>query len=161
MCFNKRWGTIDGDGWTHTDTHVACKQLGHPTEGDYILFSIYVMSKPLLTFLTDTSYTKNERVRYNQGQSLPTFMTFVGCYGDEQKLTDCAYHEFESRSTLMTSNDVSISCGAIASSSAQSASSEAMASLSISIIVTLALIALVIVLIILLIMWRRKKTAER
>ena len=149
----------------------------------YILFSI--LSKLLLTPLTDTSYTKNERMRYNQGQSLPTFMTFVGCYGDEQKLIDCAYHEFESRSTLMTSNDVSISCGFVASSrvqsesseattsndvslgrgavtsSAQSASSEAVASLSISIIVALALIALVAVLIILLIMQRRKRTTKR
>ena len=31
VCFNKRWGTIHGDGWTQTETQVACKQLGHPT----------------------------------------------------------------------------------------------------------------------------------
>ena len=106
-------------------------------------------------------------MRYNLGQSLPTFMTFVGCYGDEQKLIDCAYHEFESRSTLMTSNDVSISCGAVASSNTQSASasasasSETVASLYISVIFSLAVIALVAALIILLIIQRRKKTAKR
>ena len=33
VCFNRRWGTIDGDGWTHTDTQVACKQLGYSTSG--------------------------------------------------------------------------------------------------------------------------------
>ena len=33
VCFNKRWGTINGDGWTRTDTQVACKQLGHSTSG--------------------------------------------------------------------------------------------------------------------------------
>ena len=33
MCFNKRWTTIDGDGWTHTDTEVACRELGFSTSG--------------------------------------------------------------------------------------------------------------------------------
>ena len=35
VCFDKRWGTIDGDGWTDTDTQVACKQLGYSTSGIY------------------------------------------------------------------------------------------------------------------------------
>ena len=29
VCFGRRWGTIDGHGWTHIDTQVACRQLGH------------------------------------------------------------------------------------------------------------------------------------
>ena len=33
VCFNRRWGTIDGHGWTHTDTEVACKQLRHSAQG--------------------------------------------------------------------------------------------------------------------------------
>ena len=37
VCFNKRWGTIDGDGWTQTDTQVACSQLGYPTSGMLLL----------------------------------------------------------------------------------------------------------------------------
>ena len=33
VCFDQRWGTINGDGWTHTDTQVACRQLGYSTSG--------------------------------------------------------------------------------------------------------------------------------
>ena len=33
VCLNKRWGTIDGDGWTNTETKAACKQLGYSTSG--------------------------------------------------------------------------------------------------------------------------------
>ena len=36
VCFNKRWGTINGDGWTDEDTQVACKQLGFNTKGKLI-----------------------------------------------------------------------------------------------------------------------------
>ena len=28
VCFSQKWGTVNGDGWTSTDTQVACKQLG-------------------------------------------------------------------------------------------------------------------------------------
>ena len=35
VCFDQRWGTINGDGWTHTDTQVACRQLGYSTSGTY------------------------------------------------------------------------------------------------------------------------------
>ena len=38
VCFNRRWGTIDGDGWTHTDTQVACSQLGYPTSSMSAIF---------------------------------------------------------------------------------------------------------------------------
>ena len=33
VCFDQRWGTISGDGWTHADTQVACRQLGYSTAG--------------------------------------------------------------------------------------------------------------------------------
>ena len=33
VCFDQRWGTINGDGWTHADTQVACRQLGLSTSG--------------------------------------------------------------------------------------------------------------------------------
>ena len=33
VCFDQRWGTISGDGWTHADTRVACRQLGYSTSG--------------------------------------------------------------------------------------------------------------------------------
>ena len=28
VCFSQRWGTINEDGWTSSDTQVACRQLG-------------------------------------------------------------------------------------------------------------------------------------
>ena len=37
VCFDQRWGTINGDGWTHTDTQVACRQLGYSTSGILVL----------------------------------------------------------------------------------------------------------------------------
>ena len=33
VCFNKRWGTVNGDGWTNEDTQVACRQLGFNSAG--------------------------------------------------------------------------------------------------------------------------------
>ena len=33
VCFNQRWGTINGDGWTTEDTQVACRQLGLNSAG--------------------------------------------------------------------------------------------------------------------------------
>ena len=38
ICFDKRWTTIDGDGWTLPDTQVACKQLGYPTSGQFLAY---------------------------------------------------------------------------------------------------------------------------
>ena len=44
VCFNKQWGTIDGNGWTHTETEVACKQLqlGYAASGTYCIFFLGV-----------------------------------------------------------------------------------------------------------------------
>ena len=28
VCFSQRWGTINEDGWTSSDTQVACRQFG-------------------------------------------------------------------------------------------------------------------------------------
>ena len=33
VCFTQRWTTVDGDGWTNSDTEVACRQLDYPTAG--------------------------------------------------------------------------------------------------------------------------------
>ena len=33
VCLNRRWGTIDGEGWTDTETEAACNQLGYSTSG--------------------------------------------------------------------------------------------------------------------------------
>ena len=34
VCFGRRWGTINGDGWTASDTQVACRQLGFENHTD-------------------------------------------------------------------------------------------------------------------------------
>ena len=33
ICFSQRWTTIDGGGWSYTDTEIACKELGFLTSG--------------------------------------------------------------------------------------------------------------------------------
>ena len=121
----------------------------------------------LCFYCTDISYKKLERTEHIITQSLPVFMTVVGCYGFEEKLTDCSYHEFESPTT--SSIDISISCsrkenstgdsridgtGDSASDSANPAGSMVYASLSISVLLAVVVIALVVVIIVL---KRRKK----
>ena len=39
VCFNRRWGTISSDGWTQTNTHVLCNDLGYDLTGRRILNS--------------------------------------------------------------------------------------------------------------------------
>ena len=34
VCFNQRWGTVNGDGWSASDTRVACRQLGFDADGE-------------------------------------------------------------------------------------------------------------------------------
>ena len=31
VCFSQRWGTVNRDGWSSSDTQVACRQLGFET----------------------------------------------------------------------------------------------------------------------------------
>ena len=33
ICYRQRWGTINGDGWSSSDTQVACRQLGFENAG--------------------------------------------------------------------------------------------------------------------------------
>ena len=32
-CFNQRWGTVNGDGWSNADSQGVCKQLGYLSTG--------------------------------------------------------------------------------------------------------------------------------
>ena len=34
ICFNWRWGTISGDGWTQTESTVVCNDLGYEPTGE-------------------------------------------------------------------------------------------------------------------------------
>ena len=29
MCFGQRWGTINSDGWTSTNSEIVCQDLGY------------------------------------------------------------------------------------------------------------------------------------
>ena len=149
VCFNQRWTTVDGDGWTNSDTEVACRQLGYPTAGKEVV----ITSSGNSPFHSDISYTEDERTR--RGQSLPAYLTLVGCYGSEERLIDCAYHDFGSTVSM----DVSISCGSgeKEATSAPQLSSASAASLSIAVICAVAVAILAVVLIAVFILRRRKK----
>ena len=168
ICFGKRWGTIDGDGWTHTDTQVACRQLGHSIEGSYVSilkcsyfnYTLYEISSCLISYVyrylnTAVSETRRRRNKYQVNTFLPTFITRVGCYGSEEKLINCSYHKFETT----TSMDVSINCGS--DDDTIGAHHALKASLSISVIFAVAFIALLVVLIIITVLRQMKNSTKR
>ena len=33
VCFSERWGTINGDGWSQTESTVLCNDLGYQLSG--------------------------------------------------------------------------------------------------------------------------------
>jgi hypothetical protein len=84
VCFDQRWGTVSGDGWTAVDTQVACRQLGFNSTGRH--------------YKTTATYAL----------STPIYMDNVGCHGTEAKLTDCAYHRDTSEDRH--SGDIWIEC---------------------------------------------------
>ena len=123
---------------------------------------------------TDVSYTKHVRNRATSTNFLPTSITLVGCYGTEDRLADCSYHEFESpTSGTISSMDISISCNRKdnvtgtgttewPTDNNQSAGGMVYASLSVSVTLAVVVIALVAVLIALFVFWQRKRrTAGR
>ena len=38
VCLSQRWGTVSSDGWSHTNTHVICNDLGYETISGNNLF---------------------------------------------------------------------------------------------------------------------------
>ena len=106
-----------------------------------------------LNISSDISYTTNDRT---SGHTLPASITLVGCYGNEEKLVDCAYHDYTDNKA--NSMDVLISCGSSSEEeAAASISSVSAASLSIAVICAVAVVILAAVLIAVLILRRRKK----
>ena len=153
--------TRDGAPWMEMDGQTLTVKLSANSLA--ILLQVYsLITSPRLcrkTFNLPTAvaYTKAERKRYPTSQTLPAFMTIVGCYGSEERLTDCSYHEFEystSASTATTSMDISISCSTNEGSTAQ------ISGVVIALLVTLILM-LTIVLIVGITLQRKKKRAER
>ena len=41
VCFDQRWTTVDGYGWTDSDTKVACRQLGLSTSGIHCFILVF------------------------------------------------------------------------------------------------------------------------
>ena len=44
VCLSQRWGTVSSGGWSHTNTHVICNDLGYETingKNDIVYCSIY------------------------------------------------------------------------------------------------------------------------
>ena len=33
VCFDQKWGTVNGNGWSDPDTQVVCRLLGYETTG--------------------------------------------------------------------------------------------------------------------------------
>ena len=105
----------------------------------------------------DVSHTKTQRTRRSSPASLPVHLTLVGYYSSEEKLIDCAHHEY----TGSTSMDISISCGSTITSESAELDTVSAVSLSIAVICIFALIVLVAVLIVVFLLRRRKKYSAR
>ena len=117
---------------------------------------------------SEVAYSTTERKRYSASHSLPISMTLVSCYGSEDKLIDCAYHDFTYTGDVATSMDVSVSCGSENDISPQpqsksDTSRKTTDSISIAaIFCAVAVAVLVIVLVVLyLLRQKRKKSARR
>ena len=41
VCLSQRWGTVSSDGWSHTNTHVICNDLGYEAiSGKNVYYSL-------------------------------------------------------------------------------------------------------------------------
>ena len=109
---------------------------------------------------SDVSYTNIVRT---PSHTLPISMTLVACYGSEEGLIDCDYHEYTDDRNYST--DVSISCHSSTSDSPAACSNNStsndptadsngvsIASLTVAVICAVAVVILVAILIV-----RRKK----
>ena len=77
VCYNRRWGTVSGDNWTLTNSHVVCNALGYNTT-----------SKTFLQLQNDNftnlqSYLLPSLVHFKKSSyksSLQCFATFCDSY---------------------------------------------------------------------------------
>ena len=84
-CHNSKWGWVCGDSWTVTTAQVACKQLGLPSSGKFVLNrSPCNTTEFLLVGVIFSSYYKPLP---NAG---PYYLKSMTCSGAEQKLDQCS-----------------------------------------------------------------------
>ena len=114
---------------------------------------------------SDVSYTNIVRT---PSHTLPISITFVACYGSEERLIDCDYHEYTDNKSYSTI--VSISCHSRSSDSpaasfndstsnspAASSNSASTAYLTVAVICAVAVAILVAILIATFVLRRKKK----
>ena len=109
VCFSQRWGTVSGDGWSASDTQVACRQLGFDTVGK-IRMSYYESGSLCpkgFWYIKVNIMTKESGIL-----SAPIHMDNVACYGSEDKLIDCSYHTTDTKKH-QHDEDIWIKCGII------------------------------------------------
>ena len=100
----------------------------------------------------DVSFSIRQR-KIVSSPSLPVHMTLVGCYSSDEKLTDCAYHEYTSSGNHHM--DISVDCGSSTTESELNAVTAA--SLSIAVICILAVFVVVVVILVIFFMRRKKE----
>ena len=57
VCLSQRWGTVSSDGWSHTNTHVICSDLGYDFSGIIIHSSVlmYMTIKQIINKIYNTT----------------------------------------------------------------------------------------------------------
>ena len=167
VCFNQRWGTVNGDGWSSVDTQVTCRQLGYDSNGEciaYILLSVYatpkihyVFNTPSVVFMSILCYimkhiTLDSSINADISFSLtthqnvlstPIVMNNVTCFGSEAKLIECNYRKDTSGDDH--SEDIWVNCDA---SSPDRSTKQSSSSTSVTVVVLVVLLCVSILVII-------------
>ena len=89
-CHNNEWGWVCGDSWTVTTAQVACRQLGLPSSGKFVL-NIWIHLQVLLSFflinLAGVIFSSYYKPLPDAG---PYYLKSMTCSGTEQKLNRCS-----------------------------------------------------------------------
>ena len=102
ICLNKRWTTINGIGWTNTDTKVACNQLNNYSASGYNNNVLDLVGK----FKSTESHVSYDEVQRGDLEAIQT--TNYGCDGNEVKLIECRRDKYTNR--WISDKVIGISC---------------------------------------------------
>ena len=166
VCFNQRWGTVNGDGWSSVDTQVTCRQLGYESNGEciaYIFLSVYATPKIHYVFNTvvfmsilcyimkyitlDSSINADISFSLTTHQnvlSTPIVMNNVACFGSETKLIECNYRKGTSGDDH--SDDIWVNCDASSPdrSTEQSSSSTSVTVILLAVLLCISILVIII-----------------